>query len=100
MGQAGKTLQREPAHPRPVQSLSVLWVTFILGRGAATAFSPVALGSREEARRGEGVIRGHGANPGTAGLGAGEAGADSARPVQLRPEAADIAHSAGFRCHL
>lgn len=70
---------------RPAQSLSVPWITFVLGRGAASTFSPVP---RFQGRGWKGGRGDRGAEPGPAALGAGEAGADGARAVQLRPEAA------------
>lgn len=69
------------------------WVTLVLGQGAVPK-SPVPLGSREEAGGENPVLRGRGARPETAGMGAGEAGTGSARAAQLRPEPAVAGNSA------
>lgn len=83
MEQAGK-FPSEGISASPASSEAVC-PTFVLGRGAATAFSPAPQFQGGGWKGGRG---GHGNDPGTAGLGAEEAGADGARPVQLRPEAA------------
>lgn len=68
-------------------------VTLVLGQGAVPK-SPVPLGSREEAGGENPALRGRGARPETAGMGAGEAGTGSARAAQLRPEPAAAGNSA------
>lgn len=88
-GKRGKPTGGDQRSPDPLfRPWLVPWVTLALGRGTATAFSPAPPRLQGRGWRGGPGIRGRGGRSETAGMGAGEAGAGSARPAQLRPEAA------------